>query len=52
MWAALLGKNAGVRYLQPKIIDIVAFRSIQLYSGKLGTAQGGMQSSAENEGSE
>ncbi len=35
MWAGLLGKNAGVRYLQPKIIDIVARRSIQLYSGQL-----------------
>ena len=36
MWGGLLAKNAGVRYLQPKIIDKVANRSIQLYSGKLG----------------
>lgn len=35
MWAGLLGKNAGIRYLQPKIIDIVAKRSIELYSGQL-----------------
>ena len=35
MWGGLLGKNATVRYLQPKIIDIVARRSIELYSGQL-----------------
>ena len=35
MWGGLLGKNAGVRYLQPKIIEIVARRSIELYSGQL-----------------
>ena len=39
MWGGLLGKNAGVRYLQPKIIDIVARRSIELYSGQLSGAR-------------
>ncbi len=36
MWVTLLGRNAGVRYIQPKIIDIVARRSIELYSGEIG----------------
>lgn len=39
MWGGLLAKNAGVRYLQPKIIDIVANRSIQLYSGQLSNSR-------------
>ena len=39
MWGGLLGKNAAVRYLQPKIIDIVANRSIQLYSGQLSSSR-------------
>ncbi len=36
MWGGLLAQNAGVRFAQPKIIDIVARRSIELYSGELG----------------
>ena len=44
MWGKLLARNAGIRFLQPKIIDIVARRSIELYSGELGTGQLGMKS--------
>jgi len=39
MWGSLLAKNAGIRVFQPKIIDIVANRSIQLYSGQLGSTR-------------
>ena len=39
MWGSVLAKNAGIRFLQPKIIDIVARRSIELYSGELGAGQ-------------
>lgn len=35
MWAWLLLSNAAVRILQPAIIDIVARRAIELYSGRL-----------------
>ena len=47
MWGPLIARNAGVRYLQPKIIDIVAWRSIQLYSGKLGKSSLNVQPTAE-----
>ncbi len=39
MWGSVLTKNAGIRYLQPKIIDIVARRSIELYSGQLSSVR-------------
>lgn len=39
MWGSVLAKNAGIRVLQPKIIDIVARRSIELYSGQLSGAR-------------
>ncbi len=39
MWGSVLAKNAGIRILQPKIIDIVARRSIELYSGQLSGAR-------------
>ena len=39
MWGSVLAKNAGIRVLQPKIIDIVARRSIQLYSGQLDSSR-------------
>ncbi|MCH8838536.1 MAG: hypothetical protein IIA60_12190 [Candidatus Marinimicrobia bacterium] len=46
MWGNVLAKNAGIRFLQPKIIDIVARRSIELYSGELGAGQFGPKSLA------
>lgn len=46
MWGNVLAKNAGIRFLQPKIIDIVARRSIELYSGELGTGQFDLKSLA------
>lgn len=35
MWLSLTASNIAVRTLQPAIIDIVAHRAIELYSGKL-----------------
>lgn len=35
MWAALAVSNVAVRALQPAIIDLVARRAIELYSGRL-----------------
>ena len=37
-WATVSARNAAVRFLQPAIVDIVAFRAIQLYSGVFETA--------------
>ena len=49
MWGGMLAHNAGVRFAQPKIIDIVARRSIELYSGELGFASVEQNLSASKE---
>ena len=40
MWAWLFLSNAAVRTLQPAVIDIVARRAIELYSGRLTSSAG------------
>jgi hypothetical protein len=35
MWASLAASNVAVRTLQPAVIDIIARRAIELYSGRL-----------------
>ena len=40
MWAWLFLSNAAVRILQPAVIDIVARRAIELYSGRLTSSAG------------
>jgi len=35
MWASLAVSNVAVRALQPAVIDIVARRAMELYSGRL-----------------
>jgi len=35
MWGGLLASNIGVRVLQPAIIDLIAHRAIELYSGRI-----------------
>ena len=39
MWAGLAVSNVAVRALQPAVIDIVARRAIELYSGRLAAGQ-------------
>lgn len=39
MWATLAVSNVAVRALQPAVIDIVARRAIELYSGRLAVGQ-------------
>jgi hypothetical protein len=36
MWASLAVSNVTIRTLQPAIIDLIARRAIELYSGRLG----------------
>ena len=38
MWASLAASNMAVRILQPAMIDIVARRAIELYSGRLNSS--------------
>jgi hypothetical protein len=35
MWASLAASNVAVRTLQPAVIDIIARRTMELYSGRL-----------------
>ena len=44
MWAWLFLSNAAVRILQPAVIDIVARRAIELYSGRLSSLHEGKES--------
>ncbi len=44
MWATLAVSNVAVRALQPAIIDLIARRAIELYSGRLQTASKRTQS--------
>jgi len=39
MWASLAVANVAVRALQPAVVDIVARRAIELYSGRLATGR-------------
>lgn len=39
MWASLAVTNVAVRALQPAVIDIVARRAMELYSGRLATSR-------------
>jgi hypothetical protein len=36
MWASVAVSNVAARTLQPAVIDIIAKRAIDLYSGRLG----------------
>jgi hypothetical protein len=49
MWASLAASNVAVRTLQPAVIDIIARRAMELYSGRLaaGAAAGAAQFSEE-----
>ena len=40
MWASLAVANVAVRALQPAVVDIVARRAIELYSGRVATGKG------------
>jgi hypothetical protein len=40
MWTGLAASNAAIRVLQPEIIEIVARRAIELYSGRATPAEG------------
>jgi hypothetical protein len=54
MWASLAVSNVAVRALQPAVIDIVARRAIELYSGRLaaGRELEGMLEVADNDASD
>lgn len=47
MWAALAVSNVAVRSLQPAIIDLIARRAIELYSGRIHSAAAGQPPPAE-----
>jgi hypothetical protein len=36
MWASMAVSNVAARTLQPAVIDIIAKRALDLYSGRLG----------------
>ena len=40
MWAGMAVSNVAARTLQPALIDIIAKRTIDLYSGRLGKVSG------------
>jgi hypothetical protein len=40
MWAGMAVSNVAARTLQPAVIDIIAKRAIDLYSGRLGKGSG------------
>jgi hypothetical protein len=40
MWASMAVSNVAARTLQPAVIDIIARRTIDLYSGRLGKSTG------------
>jgi hypothetical protein len=40
MWASMAVSNVAARTLQPAVIDIIAKRTIDLYSGRLGKGTG------------
>ena len=39
MWASLAVSNVAVRSLQPAVIDLIARRAIELYSGRMAAAK-------------